>query len=92
MQADLKTTSRDIRISNEGSPTQIKFDKLQLITALRNITAVLLFLALGTLLIRTYVSESPHFWPLLKATGILTMVTFIAFLSNNKKKQIRHQK
>lgn len=85
MQADLKTTSRTIRIRNEDSSPQLLFDKVQLINAVRNVMAVLLFLALGIFLFRTYVSGSPLFWPLLKATGVLSMVASIAFLSHHTK-------
>jgi len=86
MQADVKTTSRNIRISNEDSSAQLTFNKVQLIPAIRSIMAVLLFIALGVFLMRTYVSGSPHFWSLLKVTGILMMVASIAFLSHNTKK------
>ena len=86
MQADVKTTSRNIRISNEDSSAQLTFNKVQLIPAIRSIMAVLLFIALGVFLMRTYVSGSPHFWSLLKVTGILMMVASIAFLSHNTMK------
>ena len=86
MQADVKTTSRNIRISNEDSSAQLTFNKVQLIPAIRSIMAVLLFIALGVFLMHTYVSGSPHFWSLLKVTGVLMMVASIAFLSHNTKK------
>jgi predicted permease len=89
MQAEVKTTSRNIRISNEDPSAQLTFNKVQLIPAIRSIIAVLLFLSLGFILMRTYVSGSPHFWPLLKATGILTMIASIAFLSQDIKKSGR---
>jgi len=89
MQADVKTASRSIRVSEENSSTQLKFTKIQLIAVVRSLMAVLLFLALGVILARTYVSGSPHFWPLLKATGILIMVASIAFLSQSTKKSQR---
>lgn len=85
MQADLKTTSRTIRIRNEDSSPQLLFDKVQLITAVRNVTVTLLFVALSVFLFRTFASGSPLFWPLLKATGVLTMVASVAFLSHNTK-------
>jgi len=86
MQADVKTTSRPIQVRNEDSSVQLAFSKVQLIPAARSVMAVLLFLALGIFLMRTYVSGSPHFWSLLKATGILIMVASIAFLSPDTKK------
>jgi len=86
MQADVKTTSRPIQVRNEDSSVQLAFSKVQLIPAARSVMAVLLFLALGIFLMRTYVSGSPHFWSLLKATGILIMVASIAFLPHNSKK------
>lgn len=86
MLADLKTFSKTIRSNKQDSSNQLNFDKAQLVAAIRSVMAVLLFLALGILLIRTYVLGSPHFWTLLKVTGILTMVASIAFLSNNHKK------
>lgn len=89
MQADLKKTSRTIRIRNEDSSAQLTFNKVQLITAIRRTVAVLLLLALSILLFRTYASGSLHFWPLLKATGVLAMVATIAFLSHNTNKNQR---
>ncbi|NBC08229.1 MAG: hypothetical protein GVY26_13630 [Bacteroidetes bacterium] len=86
MQADAKTTSRNIRISNEDSSALLPLNKVRLIPAVRSVMAVLFFVALGAILMRTYVSGSPHFWSLLKVTGILTMVASIAFLSQDAKK------
>lgn len=89
MQANVKTPSKTIRISNEDSSAKIPFNKVQLIPAIRSVMVVLLFLALSVFLMRTYVSGSPHFWSLLKATGILTMVASITFLSHNSMKNQR---
>ena len=89
MQADLKTTSKTIRINTEDSSAQLVFNKGQLIVGIKSVMAILLFIALGIFLFRTYVAGSPHFWPLLKVTGILTMVASIAFLSHNTKNNQR---
>lgn len=83
MQTNVKIPTRPIQINNGNSTLTLKIEKSQLAATARKLAVVLLFIILGVLLVTTYNSGNPQFWPLLKVTGILSMIAFIANKSNN---------
>ncbi len=74
---------RAIRVNNGNSTLTLKTDKNKLVSTVRRLAIVLLFTILGVVLVTTYNSGNPQFWPLLQVTGILSMIAFIAIKSNN---------
>lgn len=88
-QMNVKMHARVIQVSNHTSTFTLKIDKRQLADSSRKIATALLFLTLGLLLVTTYTSENALFFPLLKVTGIISMVAFIAFKSNKTLKNSR---
>lgn len=82
MQTHVKVQSRDFKVNQEQSTFTLKIDKRQLVSAIRKLITVLLFLTLAVLLTTTYNTQNPQFWSLLKVTLIISMVMFIAIKSN----------
>ena len=85
MQTNVKITTRAIRVDNDPSTLTLKIDKAQLITFARKLSIVLLFAVLGVLLFVTYGSDGFQFWPLVKVTAIIGLITFVALMGNRRK-------
>lgn len=83
METNVKIPMGAIQVNNGNSKLVIKIEKSELATTVRKLAVVLLFIILGVLLATTYNSGNSQFWPLLKTTGILSLIAFIASKSNN---------
>ena len=83
MQTNVKLLSNPIEVHNNPVVLTLKINKKELFEFIRNISAVVLFLILGILLVTTYSTDNPLFWPLLKAGIILMILAIIITKSKN---------
>ena len=83
MHSRAKVPDRLIHVNNGDSILTLRVHKKQVIHAVHKLALSLFMTAMVLLLIFTFKAESPLFWPLAKAAGILGLVFFVANKSNS---------
>lgn len=87
MYTNVKTLAHSVQQNKQESKKNVKAHQNTFMENVRLAIVCLLFLALMVSLFISYRVESHFFWPLLGASIVIALVTFISIISNNTKFQ-----